>query len=110
MQLPSDLQESLSEHEFSLVEEWWASLTLEQQLDYSDASEMRPEDFATLPDLDDLDPELEMLPFCEYLTNHELRLVNFVDESTVRSSYRIVSSYVASLGSDYRHGKRGTVG
>ena len=51
----------------------------------------------------------EFYPFYEYLANQELRVVNFVADSEAQSAHRIVSSYLATLGSDYRHGTRGTV-
>lgn len=62
-----------------------------------------------LPVPDEPDPEDELFPFYEYLINHEFRIVNFVADTEAQSSYRIISSYLASLGSDYGHGQSGTV-
>ncbi len=107
--LPADLKQSFSESDYAAVLRWWESLTAEQQREYSDVSEMTPEDFATLSDIEDTAPDPETQPYYDYLINHELRLVGFVDDVAAQSSYRIMSSYVASLGSDYRHGKPGTV-
>lgn len=109
MKLPADLQESLSERDYAAVAAWWESLTPQQQRDYSDTARLEAEGFSPLPNLDEMDPEFELFPFYEYLANHELRLVNFVADEEAKSAHRIVSSYIAMLGSDYRHGQSGTV-
>jgi hypothetical protein len=109
MNLPDDLRESLSADEFNAVLCWWKSLTLEQQRDVSHVTDAALEELLPLPTEEELDPEDELYPFYEYLTNHELRVVNFVAEAQIMSAHRIVSSYIASLGSDYRHGQSGTV-
>lgn len=109
MELPADLRLALSESEYETVQRWWKSLTAEQQRDYGDVSQMSEEDFATLADIHGAADQSEPDPYYDYLVNHELRLVGFVDDVAAKSSYRIMSCYVASLGSDYRHGKPGTV-
>lgn len=105
----SDLKKSLSNNDFAAVLAWWESLTSEQQRDLSDAASPPSETFSPLPVPDKLDPDDERYPFFEYLINHELRVVNFVADAEAKSSHRIVSSYLASLGSDFRHGEFGTV-
>ncbi|MEQ9408201.1 MAG: hypothetical protein RIK87_10770 [Fuerstiella sp.] len=109
MTLPDDLRESLAEEDFAAVETWWESLTSEQQNDLSGDSDSKLEKYSPLPIPDEPDPDDELFPFYDYLINHEFRLVNFVAEPEAKLSYRIVSSYLASLGSDYRHGQSGTV-
>ena len=109
MELPAELRKTLSEGDFADVESWWASLTPQQQREIGSAEDVRTEEFSPLPKLDSLDPEDDLYPFYEYLTNHELRVVNFVADSEARSAHRIVSSYIATLGSDYRHDRPGTV-
>lgn len=108
MQLPTELKESLSGPDFAVVSTWWNSLMPEQQQDLI-STDVAVEEFMSLPNLDEVDPEDELFPFYEYLTNHELRIVNFVADEQSNSAHRIVSSYIASLGSDYRHGDSGTV-
>jgi len=110
MELPAHLQESLSASDYTTVVQWWNSLTADHQREYSNVSEMTPEDFDALNDFDELEPDPENLPYYDYLVNHELRLVGYVDDVAAQSSYKIMSSYVASLGSDYRHGESGSVG
>ena len=109
MQLPSDLQESLDESHFAAVASWWESLSPQQQHEYSDVAKMGAEEFELLEELEEIEPDDPRRPYYDYLVNHELRLVGFVDEVHAKSSYRIMSAYVATLGSDYRHGKSGTV-
>lgn len=110
MQLPDDLREALAEEDFAAVQRWWQSLTPEQQDEIGNASSPDVQEFAPLPTPEELDPSDEFFPFYDYLINHELRIVNFVAEAEANSGgYRIVSSYIASLGSDYRHGQSGTV-
>lgn len=109
MKLPADLKESLSDSDFSAVLGWWESLTPEQQRDLSGTTGSQSEKFSPLPVPEELDPDDELYPFYEYLTNHELRVVNFVADEQAKSAHRIISSYIASLGSDYRHGESGTV-
>lgn len=82
---------------------------MEQQRDLSDTANSPSDRFAPLPAPAELDPDDELYPFYEYLINHELRVVNFVADEQAKSAHRIVSSYLASLGSDYRHGESGTV-
>lgn len=108
MKLPEDLREALSAEDFAAVQAWWRSLTPQQQLSLSAAPNSEQE-HVPLPIPEEPDPADELLPFYEYLINHELRVVNFAENTEVGSSYRIVSSYISSLGSDYRHGKPGTV-
>jgi hypothetical protein len=110
MELPADLKESLSELDYVIVVQWWDSLSSEQQCEYTDVAEMAAEDFDALIGLEDIDPAPEMRPYYDYLVNHELRCVQFLDEVGAKSSYKILSAYVASLGADYRHGESGTVG
>ena len=109
MDLPADLRESLTDEHFTAVLRWWESLTQQQQNDLAGETDSQLEMFSQLPELDDLDPDDEFYPYFEYLTNHELRVVNFVADAQAQSAHRIVSSYLASLGSDYRHGQSGTV-
>ena len=109
MQLPDDLRESLAEEDFAAVQCWWQSLTPEQQDEIGSVTSPNIHEFAPLPTPEELDPSDEFFPFYDYLINHELRIVNFVAEAEAHSGFRIVSSYIASLGSDYRHGQSGTV-
>ncbi len=109
MTLPDDLHESLTEEDFAAVQTWWESLTPDQQCDLRSESDSELENHSPLQIPDELDPDDELSPFYDYLINHEFRLVNFVAEAEAKSSYRIVSSYIAALGSDYRHGQSGTV-
>ena len=109
MKLPVDIQESFSPDDFAQVEAWWESLSLPQQQDLSNAFEVNLEHFDPLPNIEEMNPEDELYPYFEYLINHEYRVVSFVADSELTSSYRIVSSYIAALGSDYRHGEHGTV-
>jgi len=110
MTLPEDLRESLAEKDFAAVQNWWDSLTSEQQCDVTGDWGSKREEFSPLPLPEDPDPDDELFPYYDYLINHEYRVVNFVAEAEANSSYRIVSSYIASLGSDYRHGQSGSVG
>lgn len=109
MQLPKDLSDSLSDRVLSDIERWWTSLTPEQRSDLCDASEPLPDDCISLPDLDDLDPTDEHFPIYEYLVNHELRTVGFVADAQKDNFHKFATTYLATLGSDYRHGDRGTV-
>ncbi len=108
MNLPDDLREALADDDFAAVQRWWQNLTPQQQDSLIDASNPEQEQLP-LPIPDEPDPDDELLPFYEYLVNHELRVVNFVADADAESSYRIVSSYITSLGSDYGHGQSGTV-
>lgn len=109
MKLPPDLQEALSDRDYALVATWWDSLSTEQQNEICDVSTLAATEFAALPMQDEQDADDPMSPFFDYLINHEWRIVNFVAEPERSKSYRIVSSYLASLGSDYRHGGNGSV-
>lgn len=106
--LPDHLRESLSESDYSAVLRWWNSLTPEDRQEFSDVSVLPDEERVALPDTEDGDRDPEMQPFYDYLVNHELRCVGYVDDTGVASSYKIMSHYVASLGSEMRH-RRGTV-
>lgn len=113
--LPAELSDSLTSAQLELVTQWWENLSETEQEDLLDCSQLTVLDFMALDEaigLDELDgaDEGEELPgYFDYLVNHEFRLVGFVDETAQRSSYRVMCSYVASLGSDYRHGKPGSV-
>jgi len=107
--LPDHLRESLNESDYLAVLRWWNSLSPAERHEYSVISLLPEEGHVALPEMgnDDLDPDMK--PFYDYLVNHELRCVGYVDDTAAASSYRIVSHYVASLGSEMRH-RRGTVG
>ncbi|MEZ6042251.1 MAG: hypothetical protein R3C20_17240 [Planctomycetaceae bacterium] len=109
MNLPDGLRDSLPADEFAAVLRWWNSLTAAQQCDVSAIADVEPDGFLPLPTTEETDTDDELYPFYEYLTNHELRVVNFVADEQAQSAHRIVSSYIASLGADYRHGQSGTV-
>lgn len=92
MDLPDAIQDLLRPEDFEAVQSWWQSLTGQQRRDCTDIS-----------------VETVSTPIYDYLVNHELRIVGYVDESAQRSMFKIKSTYVAPLGEDYRHGQRGTV-
>lgn len=113
--LPADIAESLAPSELESVAQWWKSLSDREQEDLLDCSQLTALDFKSLDEaigLDEIEGQLsgdELPGYFDYLVNHEFRLVGFVDETAEKSSYRVMCSYVASLGSDYRHGKPGSV-
>lgn len=114
-ELPTDIRDSLAPAELEAVNSWWHSLTEQEQLGLLDCSDLEDADHKTIETqvgLDDLDNSAisdEMNPYYDFLVNHELRLVGFVDQTAERSSYRVMCGYIASLGSEYRHGKPGNV-
>lgn len=113
--LPTDISESLAPAELKQVTLWWETLSAQEQEELLDCSQLTPHDFKTLDEaigLDEIDALAsgdELPGYFDYLVNHEFRLVGFVDETAEKSAYRVMCSYVASLGSDYRHGKPGSV-
>ena len=109
MQIPPDLRDSLSDRVLIEIAKWWSSLTPDEQLEIRDASQPLASDYTPLPNLDDVDPDDEHFPIYEYLVNHELRTVGFIAEDQKDSFHKFASSYLATLGSDYRHGERGSV-
>lgn len=109
MELPDDLKEMLDESHYAAVVGWWESLSLQQQHEYSDVAKIGAEAFELLEEIEEIEPDDPRRPYYDYLVNHELRLVNFIDDIHARSSYKIMTAYVATLGSDYRHGQSGTV-
>ncbi len=106
--LPSHLRESLNESDYLAVLDWWKSLAPAQRREFRDISDLPNEGHFALPETGDDDLDADVQPFYDYLVNHELRCVGYVDDTAAASSYRIVSHYVASLGSEMRH-RRGTV-
>jgi len=109
MQLPPELQDSLSDRVIVDIEEWWASLTPEQRLEIDSTSEATPTDCVPLPNLDDFDPNDDHYQIYEYLVNHEIRTVGYVADEHKGNFHKIATTYLATLGSDYRHGDQGTV-
>ena len=107
--LPGDLRDALNDADYAVVLRWWNSLSADERGEISDASALKLDGHVALPDLETTESAPEMQPFYDYLVNHELRCVGFVDNAAAASSYRIVSHYIASLGSDLRHSP-GTVG
>ena len=103
------MRDSLPDRVIADIERWWTSLTPEQQNQINNDPDSASKEFDPLPDFDDLDPDDECYPIYEYLVNHELRIVGFVAEEQQDDFHKFVSCYLASLGSDYRHGGRGTV-
>lgn len=108
--IPPDLRAALSNRVLSDIQRWWTSLTPEQQLDISEPSEPRIDECISQLDIDDLDPAYDYFPIYEYLVNHEMRTVGFVSDAQKDSFHKIATTYLAALGSDYRHGDRGAVG
>lgn len=115
LKLPADLSDSLTSADLNSVANWWETLSEEEQEDLLDCSHLTALDFLALDEalgLDEIDASAsgdELPSYFDYLVNHEFRLVGFVDQVAAKSSYRVMCSYVASLGSDYRHGKPGSV-
>ena len=113
--LPSDICDSLAPAEFEPVSKWWDALSEQQRSELLDCSNLTVEDFKSLDEaigLDEIDASTggdELPAYFDYLVNHEFRLVGFVDQTAERSSYRVMCGYIASLGSEYRHGKPGNV-
>jgi len=107
--LPDHLKQSLNDSDYSVVLRWWNSLTAEERHQFSDISEFAENEHVVLPEVEIEDGDADIQPFYDYLVNHELRCVAYLDDNAAASSYKIVSHYVASLGSDLRH-RRGTVG
>ncbi len=113
--LPQDISDSLTNSDLVAVNAWWDTLTERQQLGLLDCANLQNADYKTIEQytgLGDLDATTiadEMVPYYDYLVNHELRLVGFVDQTAELNSYRVMCGYIASLGSDYRHGKPGNV-
>ena len=56
-----------------------------------------------------MDPADDHFQIYEYLVNHELRSVGFIADAQQAGFHKIATTYLATLGSDYRHGERGTV-
>ncbi|WDI43143.1 hypothetical protein [Bremerella sp. P1] len=114
-ELPADISESLTPVELVPVKRWWDALGKKEQEELLDCSQLTALDFKSLDEsigldeIDALEDGNDLPGYFDYLVNHEFRLVGFVDETAEKSSYRVMCSYVASLGSDYRHGKPGSV-
>lgn len=107
MDLPADLYDSLDAANLAAVLGWWKALTPQQQSELSENSNENRLEFESLKE--EIEPDDPRRPIYDYLINHELRVVGYVDESQIKGSYRIMSAYLASLGSDFRHGQSGTV-
>ena len=113
--LPADISHSLTPADLNSVSKWWETLSDQEKEDLLDCSHLTALDFMALDEalgLDELDVSVsgdELPGYFDYLVNHEFRLVGFVDQAAEKSSYLVMCSYVASLGSDYRHGKPGSV-
>ena len=106
--LPDDMKQSLSETDYVNVLRWWKSLTTQQRQDYSDISDLAEDNNVTLAKIEheDVDPEADSL--YDYMVNHELRCVGYLHETEAANSYKIMSHYISSLGSEMTH-RRSTV-
>lgn len=109
MRMPSDLRDSLSDSVLSNIERWWSSLTLEQQIEVCDVSKPFRGEHVSIASLNEMDPADDHFQIYEYLVNHELRSVKFIADAQQAGFHKIATTYLATLGSDYRHGERGTV-
>ena len=113
--LPADIRDSLASSDLEAVSSWWDSLTEKQRRELLDCTDLKEANYKTieqktgLGELEETSLADEMAPYYDYLVNHELRLVGFVDQTAELSSYRVMCGYIASLGSEYRHGKPGNV-
>lgn len=105
--LPDELRQSLPDRDYQAVLQWWISLSPEEQVAISDVSELGTAEDSALAD-EELEAAPETQDFYDYLVNHELRYASYLPPEAASSSYKIVSHYLALLGSELRH-RRGTV-